>query len=233
MPMSVTAVLLALAAAADPAITVTGHAWAPFISPMGEPFRARSATDDTLARWFAQADLNGDRVLTVEEMQRDAARFFAILDTDGDREIGPDELVHYEWEVAPDIQVMAKTRRQPGEAAAAPRPFKEDRAELRRRSEQDSAALGIHGLQGAARYGLLNMPQPVAAADADFNRGISATEFQQAAWARFHLLDHARQGRLTLAELETMRTAALAGMKQKRPKNAPDPRVGTPLPNSD
>ena len=34
-------------------ITVTGHAWAPFISPMGEPFRAHSPTDDTLADWFA------------------------------------------------------------------------------------------------------------------------------------------------------------------------------------
>ena len=227
--MSVTALVLALAAA-DPAITVTGHAWAPFISPMGEPFRARSAQDNTLERWFSQADLDHDRILTVQEMQRDAARFFAVLDSDGDREIDPDELVHYEWEVAPDIQVMARTRRQPGEAAAAPRPFKEDRAELKRRSEQDSAALGINGLQGAARYGLLNMPQPVAAADADFNRGISAVEFQQAAWTRFHLLDSDRSGRLTLTELETIRGAALAGVKQKRAKDAPDPRVGTPLP---
>ena len=227
--MSVTALVLALAAA-DPAITVTGHAWAPFISPMGEPFRARSAQDNTLERWFSQADLDHDRILTVDEMQRDAARFFAVLDSDGDREIDPDELVHYEWEVAPDIQVMARTRRQPGEAAAAPRPFKEDRAELKRRSEQDSAALGINGLQGAARYGLLNMPQPVAAADADFNRGISAVEFQQAAWTRFHLLDSDRSGRLTLTELETIRGAALAGVKQKRAKDAPDPRVGTPLP---
>ena len=227
--MSVTALVLALAAA-DPAITVTGHPWAPFISPMGEPFRARSAQDNTLERWFSQADLDHDRILTVDEMQRDAARFFAVLDSDGDREIDPDELVHYEWEVAPDIQVMARTRRQPGEAAAAPRPFKEDRAELKRRSEQDSAALGINGLQGAARYGLLNMPQPVAAADADFNRGISAVEFQQAAWTRFHLLDSDRSGRLTLTELETIRGAALAGVKQKRAKDAPDPRVGTPLP---
>ena len=73
--MSITAVILALAAAADPAITVTGHAWAPFISPMGEPFRARSAADNTMARWFVQADLNRDEILTVEEMQRLLAKY--------------------------------------------------------------------------------------------------------------------------------------------------------------
>ena len=35
------------------------------------------------------------------------------------------------------------------------------------------------GLQGAARYGLLNIPQPVAGADADFNRAITLDEFRQ------------------------------------------------------
>ena len=41
---------LALAAQADdePPITVLGLPWAPFISPMGEPFRARSSGDDPL-----------------------------------------------------------------------------------------------------------------------------------------------------------------------------------------
>ena len=232
MPFLAFLVMLA-AAEPSPPITVTGHAWAPFISPMGEPFRARAADDDTLARWFNQADADRDGNLTVAEMQRDAARFFAVLDTDGDQEIEPDEVVHYEWEVAPDIQVMARTRRQPGEAAAAPRPFKDDRAERKRRSEQDAAALGINGLQGAARYGLLNMPQPVAAADADFNRGVTALEFQQAAWTRFQLLDSNRTGQLTLAQLATLRAASLASLKHKRSKDAPDPRVGTPLPKFD
>ena len=63
-------------------VVVTGRAWAPFISPMGEPFRARSATDDTLARWFNQADRNHDGLLTPDEIMADADRFFATLDTD-------------------------------------------------------------------------------------------------------------------------------------------------------
>jgi hypothetical protein len=42
--------LLAAGAATPPSkvpIVVKGHAWAPFISPMGEPFRARTIDDDT------------------------------------------------------------------------------------------------------------------------------------------------------------------------------------------
>ncbi|MEA3080860.1 MAG: hypothetical protein QOD54_528, partial [Sphingomonadales bacterium] len=65
---------LLAAAAGAPAerpINVVGHAWAPFISPMGEPFRPRSANDDTLARWFNQADRNRDGQLTADEMRAD------------------------------------------------------------------------------------------------------------------------------------------------------------------
>ena len=114
--------LASAAAATAPSapITVTGHAWAPFISPMGEPFRAHSPTDDTLADWFAQADRNHDAVLTVDEMVADAARFYALLDADHNGEIDPDEIANYEWEVAPDIQIMSKTRRAPGGASAPP-----------------------------------------------------------------------------------------------------------------
>ena len=236
MPVAALILPILAAAAAAPAapITVTGHSWAPFISPMGEPFRAHSPTDDTLARWFAQADRNRDGFLTVDEMQSDAERFYASLDIDHDGEIGPDEIANYEWEVAPDIQVMAKTRRSPGEAAASPRPLRDDRDSDRRRSraaKEEEARLGIHGgLQGAARYGLLNIPEPVAAADSDFDRGISLVEFRQAAAVRFALLDGGRSGRLTLSELQAVRAVALADGRKKRSKGAADRRVGNPLP---
>ena len=50
------------------------------------------------------------------------------------------------------------------------------------RRDEAYASLGIGGgLQGAARYALLNIPEPVAAADTDFNRGITLEEFRQAA----------------------------------------------------
>ena len=238
--MPIVPLLLSLAVAAagplpDRPITVTGHAWAPFISPMGEPFRARGVTDDTLARWFAQADRDQDGLLTAGEMQVDADRFFSTLDSNRDGEIDPTEMVNYEWEIAPDIQVMAKTRRTPGEAAPArevrDQERESDRQRLRRVREQDATALGIDGaLQGAARYGLLNIPQPVAAADSDFNRGVTRSEFQQAAAARFQLLDTARSGRLTLPALAVLRSAVLAGAKRKRKADSPDNRVAIPLP---
>jgi len=239
--MLLTAVILSLLSSAAPgqsvassSILVTGHAWAPFISPMGEPFRARTATEDTLARWFAQADRNHDGMLTPDEMEADADRFFTTLDTDHDGEIGPEELVRYEWEVAPEIQVNSRTRRQPGEQIANSgqkgrwRTGESDDPGMERRGRRDSKR---PGLQGAARYGLLNIPEPVAAADSDFNRGISRSEFRAAAVARFQLLDTAHQGRLGLAQLEAVRTAALAAGKAERKEDAADERIGNPLPS--
>lgn len=234
--MALPAFVIALLAAAPSSqpITVTGHAWAPFISPMGEPFRARTRTDDTLGLWFARADANRDGAITPDEMQTDAVRFFATLDTNRDGEIDPEELVKYEWEVAPDIQLSARTRPGPGES---PQP-----GEMRRR-DADLAAFDEDGesssrrkrpkqghLEGAARYGLLNLPEPVAAADADFNRGVSLNEFKLAAAARFQLLDRARQGRLTLPQLQEIRTAHLLDGKAKRKADAPDARIGSALP---
>lgn len=224
-----------LLAAAEAPINVTGHAWAPFISPMGEPFRPRSRDDDTLADWFHKADLNHDGVLTTAEMQADAERFFATLDIDHSGEIDPDELANYEYEIAPDIQVMSRTRRSPGDPIPAARPNRTDSEEgngksRRRRGQEEEAQLAIGGgLQGGARYSLLNIPEPVAAADTDFDRGISLAEFKQAAAARFDLLDSTHQGRLTLEPLEARRTAMLAS-KSKPGDKTFDARVGNPLP---
>jgi len=211
--------LLAAAPAAPPKpITVTGHAWAPFISPMGEPYRARSTSDDALATWFARADRNHDGAITPDEMLADADRFFATLDTDHDGEIDPDELNQYELEVAPEIQTAMKTMRAPGSAKP-------------KRREGIDDMLGLTGaLQGAARYGLLNIPEPVAAADSDFNRGVSLAEFRLAAGRRFQLLDSARTGRLTRPQLQGIREAQLAA---KRNPSGDDARVGNGLPTAD
>lgn len=240
--------LLAVAQSAappSPNIIVTGHAWAPFISPMGQPFRARSPTDDTLADWFVAADTNRDGALTAAEMQADADRFFAKLDTDHDGEIEPDEIAQYEYDVAPEIQVMSKVRPVPGQAAPAlaAKPDadefadlgrKESRASRRARADQDFASLGFGGaLQGAARYSLLNLPEPVAAADADFNGAVTLQEFRAAALERFALLDSARQGRLSVAQLEALPHAPKPDRtRSEREDRRTDTRVGTPVPKA-
>ena len=243
--MPVPLILLAALAQVSPStpITVTGHQWAPFISPMGEPFRAHSPTDDTLADWFNRADLNHDGVLTPAEMQADAERFFAKLDTNHDGQIDPDELAQYEYEVAPEIQVMSRTKRLPGQPAPVAsqrdpddldtyRDGRRDRERRRALRDEDYASLGFGGgLQGAARYSLLNMPEPVAAADTDFNRLISLDEFKAAALARFELLDKPHAGRIGLAQLEAMPHAPdPKARRRKIDEDAPDTRIGDPVP---
>ena len=238
MPLAVliATIIFSAAQAGEPPINVVGHAWAPFISPMGEPFRARTTSDNTLALWFGQADRNRDALLTAEEMQADADRFFATLDSDHDGEIGPEEMMAYEYEVAPEIQVNSKWRRSREQAAA------ETASVATRRTTRDrlrGRGLGEgydpnEPVQGAARYALLNIPQPVAAADTDFNRAITLNEFRRAAAYRFQLLDTRHIGRLSLAELQLLVPKAPAGgRKLKRRPNEPDRRIGNPLPKED
>lgn len=234
--------ILAAAAQADtpsyvpPAnrVTVTGRGGVPFISPMGEPIRARTPNEDTLARWFNQADRNHDGFLTPDELVADAVSYFAILDTNNDGQIDPDELQRYEWQVAPEIQVNARLRkaRVPGEksskADADPNGDDSDRGQRRRPSDRNMD----YGPQGAARYALLNMPEPVSAADADLNRAVTLQEFKDAALQRFALLDKQHTGRLTLQELEAMKPV-LTGKRPKHHDDDPDERIGVPLPHGD
>lgn len=227
-------ILAAAAAADEPPITVTGRPWAPFISPMGEPFRARAPGEDTLARWFNQADRNRDGSLTSDEMEADAGRFFARLDTDRNGQIEPDELVQYEWELAPEIQVGSRWKRSKPTDSDAQASSRET-ARRGDRAEHVPSSDGLaYGLQGAARYALLNIPQPVAAADTDFDRAITLGEFRYAARYRFQILDSKRQGRLTLQGLsDLLPSPSRAGRLAKPRKNDPDTRIGLPLPQGD
>jgi hypothetical protein len=233
--MLIAALLIAVAAPEEPPITVKGYPWAPFISPMGEPFRSRTPAESPISRWFAQADRNRDGILTVDEMQADADRFFARLDSNHDGQIDPQEIKAYEWEIAPDVQVNSEWKRPRGEAAATPEPDADRiRGDFERKRRDWRDGYRPDGLQGAARYGLLNMPQPVASADADFNRLVTLAEFREAAAARFKLLDAQRQSRITLADLEERLPARPKGKRPKPPKKDElDSRVGQPLPKDD
>lgn len=188
--------------------TVAGrHFGRPFLSPMGEPFRASAPGGDALADWFHQADRNRDGFLTADEMQADAARFFALLDANHDGEIDPDEVTRYETVLAPEVQgePAAMLARKPGENSGQdvdPDPGG-DGSEI--------SGGGSSGPQGAGRFALLNIPEPVASADANLNRGVSLDEFRRAALDRFQLLDTSHSGRLDLAQLEALRPAPPLG----------------------
>jgi Ca2+-binding EF-hand superfamily protein len=232
MPLSalIVPILISIAAAEEPPITVRGYPWAPFISPMGEPFRGGRTDASPIARWFGRADRNQDGVLTADEMQADADRFFARLDSSHDGQIDPEEIKTYEWEIAPEIQVNSDWRRPRGQSQPIPDHAPGD--EPRKRGDEHDG-YRTDGLQGAARYGLLNIPQPVASADADFNRAITLIEFRQAASNRFRLLDSQGQGRVALPELEARLPTRPEGRRKKPRKDAVDPRIGLPLPEGD
>ena len=229
-----------LASAAQPEeppkpIIVKAYPWAPFLSPMGEPFRSRAPDDDPFARWFHQADHNQDGVLTADEMRTDAERFFATLDTDRDGRIDSEERMTYESKIAPEVQSNSRWKYTRQETAAPARAGDDqDRGDRRRRRSNNVDGYQLDGLQGAARYGLLNLPEPVSGADADFNRIVTLDEFRRAAAYRFQLLDSDRSGRLTLQNLEALiPSRPKEGRRVKRPKNAVDTRVGLPLPAGD
>jgi hypothetical protein len=192
-----------------------------FISPMGEPFRPNARDDDTLADWFHQADLNHDGVLSLDEIQKDAERFFATLDVNHDGEIDPDEITRYETVVAPEISTAHLGFAAMGVGGEGERGGRRGGGGHRGRGWSDDGADDSH--QGGARYGLLDLPEPVSSADSNFNRGVSLSEFRQAATQRFVALDVDHQGQLTLAVLETLKPPPPAtGNKPERPREDPD-----------
>jgi hypothetical protein len=234
LPTLIVPILLSLAMAEEPPIVVKAYPWAPFISPMGEPFRPPSKGESPIARWFTLADRNRDGLLSADEMQADADRFFAKLDGNHDGQIDPQEIAAYEYEIAPDVQVNSQWKRPRGDLSAKPEPDR-DRppGDDSARREDRWDGYRMDGLQGAARYGLLNIPQPVASADADFNRLITLAEFRQAASYRFKLLDGEGQGRVTLPELEARLPARPKGKRTRPRKDSNDTRLGLPLPKGD
>lgn len=159
-----------------------------FVSPMGEPWHATDAAPDPERAWFAAVDADHDGALTPAEFQADAARVFALLDRRHDGEIDPDDIDHYENTVAPEVRsgdggpgIIARSAESGEGAAKAP--------------AYDAGKLG------AARYSYFDLPEPVTAADRNFNRGIDPREFADAADKRFAALDTKHDGRLTWDEL--------------------------------
>jgi hypothetical protein len=191
-----------------------------FISPMGEPFRPSGREDDALADWFSQADRNHDGKLSLIEMQQDAERFFAVLDVSHDGEIDPDDVTHYETVLAPEVTSgssygLAVDASDSGEGGRGGRHHRNGGAGFIRGGDTD-------GHQGAGRFGLLDLPEPVVSADADFNRGVSLPEFRQAAAQRFMALDIDHHGYLTLPGLEATRPAPPAAPNKPKKSDTPD-----------
>lgn len=203
--------LLLLALVASPALAQPGpppeEAGRLFISPSGEPFRGGGGRE----AWFARADTDHDGALTLAEFRADALAFFKVLDANGDGRIDGFENSAYETKIAPEITRMSFPgeggggRRGPpmggdGEASRIPRGGP-DGSHGGRRGGHGGGQHGGGAREGAARYGLLNEPQPVRGADADLDWKVTAEEWAKAAAKRFSILDADGDGKLTLATL--------------------------------
>ena len=176
-----------------------------FISPSGEPFRGGGARE----AWFARADADHDGTLTLAEFRADAMGFFKVLDANGDGKIDGFENQAYETKIAPEITRMSFPGEGGGESNGPPRGGDNEASHIPRggggpgsgRRPGGGPQHGGAPREGAARYGLLNEPQPVRGADADLDWKVTAEEWAKAAGKRFAILDPDGDGKLTLTTL--------------------------------
>jgi hypothetical protein len=178
-----------------------------------------------MSRWFARANLTHDGRLTEAQFQADAASFFNALDANHDGVIDGFELQHYERDVAPEINPEIQGL-QFGEGMDLA--LGSDRQEQgpmigRSRNTPKEGARELAGdrrPEGAGLYGLLNEPEPVAAADLSFNSRITLPEFLETNDRRFHALDPKGLGYLTLEGLPKTPAQTVLEKEAKRRRNA-------------
>jgi hypothetical protein len=193
-----------------------------FISPCGEPFRAKASDPYPVVVWFNRADTDHDGQLDRAEFVADAMQFFQKLDANGDGFVDSRELYYYEHITVPEIMAG-----QQPTSALTPRFLRVAQFEL----VQAGGVGGLGGgglgginsppvvngndepppshpdttdpnrLVGAAPYNLLGEPEPVAASDLSFSGKISQADFKTRASQRFDVLDADQRGYLTLGSL--------------------------------
>jgi hypothetical protein len=174
-----------------------------FISPCGQPFRARPGAPYPVVDWFKQVDKDGDGKIERAEFVADAEAFFKVLDKNGDGVVDSYEVAIYEHNIAPEVlgfNVPVSDRRRLHDGArlwlaqiATPDGGYEQPNEPTRPSDEPP--------MGAAPYTLIETPEPITAADTDFSGVIRKANFLALADRRFTALDSGDLGYLTLAKL--------------------------------
>jgi hypothetical protein len=176
-----------------------------FISPCGRPYRAAPGEPYPVAVWFKDTDRDHDGFLEKGELRADAAAFFAILDSNHDGVIDIDEVNAYERILVPEIlrgrpQAMLEPRiilAQMGGGGGGHGGRHKNSTQAPAKTPDAAQSEMV----GAAPYGLLAEPEPVTAADTDFNGRITLAEFLAAADRRFEVLDVKQTGKIAFEDL--------------------------------
>ncbi len=179
-----------------------------FISPMGKPFRAKMGAPYPVVDWFKAADKDGDGKLDHAEFMADAGAFFDVLDLNQDGVLSSYEVALYEHQVAPEIlgfnvpvSDLRGVRRVPGHDGGQLWLAQMSTPQVGLEQPNEATAPVKDIPEGAAAFSLLETPEPLAAADVDFNGFITKPNFLKVADRRFTKLDTNQDGFLVLAKL--------------------------------
>jgi hypothetical protein len=190
-----------------------------FISPFGQPFRAKPGAPYPVTAWFKQADKNADGKIDHAEFMADAALFFDDLDVNKDGVLDGAEVQRYERRIAPEIlgfRVNVAGGRDLGGAGL-------HGGRLWLAQGGGPGAQGVMGAlppdaapdptgpkvphsideshNGASPFSFFDQPEPVTAADLEFNGFIKKKNFLRLAGVHFTTLDRKELGYLTLEGL--------------------------------
>ena len=199
-----------------------------FIAPSGEPFRAGELAPYPSASWFARADLNHDGKVDEGEFVSDFLRYFDSLDVRHAGMLGPDEIKHYETDIVPEVQSGDSGdggffgdgigsgpgghggKGHGGHHGSHDGDSESDDGASEASSEASpnvgQSSVVEHDLKGdhptgGGRFGLINIPEPIASMDTTFSGHVSRADAQAAAQRRFALLDPEGKGYITIRDL--------------------------------
>lgn len=147
-----------------------------FIAPSGQPYRSKAGEPYPVVAWFEAADTNHDGKVDREEFKAEAVAFFHKMDLRKDGIIDDEIIALYEKKLVPEMLTGV------------------DNPELMNTTDKNAK-------RGAAPYELINVAEPLRAADRSFRGRVTLQDMQAQADLNFDYLDEDKKGFLTLDDL--------------------------------